>query len=270
MKLPHRLPGTDSYRGRYLYFVAVALIIFFLFTYSSWKQITQASQITKENIINRKKNNATLNAIINQIPTIKVQIYQYSLDPLLHTEIQTSHSITQFIELISQLDISAFDDFDDFDPIELNKLIIQIPNQLHKKMMDLIAIRSNTSLWIPSTRIMSEQLLPLNNEIQQTLNIMIEDTDDLDIDINSLLLKNELLQIKTTWIAIVSEFRLIAANRFGFFGTAPQGMDSRQINLDILLSHLQQQMHHDLHRCRYRRPTGRDSILQWTGQGFGR
>lgn len=238
MKLHHRLPGTDSYRGRYLYFVAFALIIFSLFTYSSWKQITQASQITKENIINRNKNNATLNAIINQIPAIKVQIYQYSLDPLLHTEIQTNHSITQFIELISQLDISAFDDFD---PIELNNFIIQIPIQLHEKMIDLIAIRSNTGLWIPSTRIMSEQLLPLNNDIQQTLNAMIEDTDDLDID--SLLLKNELLQIKATWIAIVSEFRLIAANRFGFFGTAPQGMDSRQKNLDIMLTRLQQQLH---------------------------
>jgi diguanylate cyclase (GGDEF)-like protein len=237
MTLLRRLPGQSSYRGRYLYFIALAMVVFSLFSYSSWKQITEASLVTQENILKRSKNTATLNTIINHIPAIKVQIYQFSLDPQLHSEVETSHSITEFIELISELDIMAFDDID---PIELNNFIIQIPIKLHDAMIDLISIRNNTDLWIPSTRIMAEQLLPLNNEIQETLNAMLADAEYPDN--NNTELQNAVLQIKVTWISIVSEFRLIVANRFGFFGTSSRGVDSRLQNLEILLPLLQQQL----------------------------
>ncbi len=228
-----RLPGVDSYRGRYLYFIALAILLFSLFAYSSWHQITRSSQITQHNIIKRSANSATLSAIINLIPAIKVQIYQYSLDPQLHGKDETSRTIDRFIHLTSSLDISAFNDSNS---TRLGGDFIQlIPIELHAAMDRLIAIRSNTDLWIPSTRVMNEQLLPLNNDILSTLSAMLEDLGDSS---ENLRLKYEILQIKNDWIAIVSEFRLIVANRFGFFGVSTNAVTSRLQNLDILLPRL--------------------------------
>lgn len=238
MSFSIQLPGLKSYRGRYLYSIIIALIVISLFTYNSWKEITQASSQTQQNIINRNKNSETLNKIINHIPTIKVQIYRYSLDPEFLSEVEINKSITFFIELMSNLDISIFDDID---PIELNNFIVQIPIQLHDAMIDLIAVRTDTNLWIPSTKIMSEQLSPINERIIITLNGMLSELDSQPSS-GIKKLDRKLLSIKTTWISIISEFRLIVSNRFGIFGDSDDGLKGRQKNLDILLPQLEQKM----------------------------
>ncbi len=229
-------PSMDSYRGRYLFFISLALIVFGLFSYASWRQITQASDITRNNIIERAKTYSALNAIINQIPTVKVQIYQYSLDPLLHSAGQTTQAIARLKLLSDQLDLSAIEGIS---PTGHQQFIRNIPQQLDLAVQNLISIRSNTALWIPSTLIISEQLLPLNNDILEILNSML---DELEQEPDSLVLQNQVLKIKNTWISIASDFRLIFANRFGFFGVSTDGMVSRQQNLDLLLPLLQQQL----------------------------
>ena len=235
MKIPFNIPGIKSYRGRYLYSLSLALVIIISFAYNSWNEITQTSQLTHNNIISRSKNSTTLNGIINKIPSIKVQIYQYSLDTEIISKVEINKSITNFIELTSKLDISVFDDID---PLILNNFIVQIPIELHDAILDLIAIRTNTNLWIPSTKIMSEQLSPLNEQIIITLNDMLIDLDTGDTPEASKITK-KLLSIKTLWISIISEFRLIMANRFGFFGTSEEGVSSRLTNLDILFPRLE-------------------------------
>ncbi|MCK4709639.1 MAG: hypothetical protein KAU21_13550, partial [Gammaproteobacteria bacterium] len=101
MKIPFQLPGLKSYRGRYLYSISLALIVVLLFTYNSWKEITQANELTHKNILSRSKNSTTLNKIINKIPTIKVQVYQFSLDTEIISKVEINKSLTHFIELTS-------------------------------------------------------------------------------------------------------------------------------------------------------------------------
>ena len=235
MNLPFPLPGLKSYRGRYLYSIAIALIVISLFTYKNWKEITQASFETQQNIIHRSKNTNTLNEIINQIPAIKAQIYQYSLEPELLSKVEINKSITHFLELTSNLDISVFDDIDSF---MLNNFIVQIPIQLHDSVIDLIEVRTDTNLWIPSTKIMSEKLSPINDKIIITINDMLSELDTLNHPQANNLYK-KLLTIKITWISIISEFRLIISNRFGIFGSSVDGIMSRIKNLEILLSQLE-------------------------------
>ncbi len=73
-----KLPGLKSYRYRYLYSTAFALLIINFYTYDRWKEITESSQVTQQNIIFRSNYINTLNNIINQFLTIKAKIYQYS------------------------------------------------------------------------------------------------------------------------------------------------------------------------------------------------
>ena len=238
MKAILQLPGLKSYRGRYLYGIAVALCILSLFTFYSWKEITESSRLTQQNIVYRNNNAQTLNEIINQIPAIKVQVYQYSLSPESHSKIAINKSITHFIELTANLDISVFDDID---PITLNNFIVQIPIQLHDSMIDLIAVRTDTRLWVPATKIMSEQLSPLNDQVITTLNDMLTSIESYD-EPDSNELYRKITSIKAHWSIIISDFRLIISNRFGFFGKTEEGLSSRIQNLDTLLPQLENEL----------------------------
>ncbi len=241
INLPFQLPGFKSYRGQYLYGITIALIVISIFTFNSWKKITQASFETQQNIIKRNKNSNTLNAIINHIPSIKVAIYQYSLEPELLSKIEINESITKFIELTSNLDISVFDEIDS---IDLNNFIVQIPIQLHSAMIDLIAIRSDSSIWIPATKIMSEQLSPINKKINNNLDQMrdeLEGNDSIN-DQKKIILDRKLLIIKNTWGSIISQFQLIISNRFGIYGEPDSGVKNRLQNLHILIPQLKKQL----------------------------
>ncbi|MCK4708922.1 MAG: GGDEF domain-containing protein, partial [Gammaproteobacteria bacterium] len=92
-----------------------------------------------------------------------------------------------------------------------------------------------------STKIMSEQLTPLNEKIIITLNDMLTDLDSSNTPEASEITQ-KILSIKTIWLSIVSEFRLIVANRFGFFGSSEEGLSSRQYNLDILFPQLESEL----------------------------
>jgi diguanylate cyclase (GGDEF)-like protein len=100
-----------------------------------------------------------------------------------------------------------------------------------------MAVRADTSLWIPSAKIMSEQLLPINNQVITTLNDMLIDVDTYDYQGANELYRS-IFDIKAVWSSIISDFRLIIANRFGFFGLSEDGLSSRIHNLDILFPQL--------------------------------
>ncbi len=238
MKAILQLPGLKSYRGRYLYGIAIALCTLSLFTFNSWKNITESSQLTQQNIAYRNNNAQTLNEIINQIPAIKVQVYQYTLSPESHSKIAINQSITHFIELTANLDISVFDDID---PIILNNFIVQIPIQLHDSMIDLIAVRTDTRLWVPATEIMSNQLSPFNNQVTTTLSDMLTTLEPYD-EPGAHELYRKISSIKAHWSSIISDFRLIISNRMGFFGKPEDGLSSRIQNLNILLPQLEQEL----------------------------
>lgn len=233
MKIPFSIPGLDSYRGRYLYLTAFVLMLLFVFAYSSWNEITQASQLTRKNIIDRRENSNLLTEIVNQFQTIRGQIYKFSLIPESFEEEMISQSTIRLLELTEQVDIAFFDDIEDE---ILNNFIIQLPIQIHNKTIELINIRTKSEAWIPATRVMTEKLSPLNEQIITALNNILSDLGAQNHDSANEL--NKFLELKNSWLSIISEFRLLTSNRLGIFAQTDNGLASRQVNLEILIQQL--------------------------------
>lgn len=233
-----QLPGTRSYRGRYLYFIVIAIIAILLFAFTSWKEITLASQQARHNIEKRTKSEQNLNQIINQFQSIKVYIYQYSLEPEFVNQSDIYQSLVGLIEQTALIDINVYDDVD---AESLNNFIFQIPLNLQEQTAELIKLRMDSTKWIPMTQIMLENMQPLNADIIALLNSVMGDLD-ADSDPDSIELQIELLKLKNVWTNTISEFRLFAANRFGIFSKASQGLDRHIANIRTYLQQMQEQM----------------------------
>lgn len=231
MHLLKYLPGLDSYRGRYLYLSSLAFIIFCSFAVINWNYINESSQLTRQNIIKRNENTLALNEITNQYQLIRIQIYQFSLNPETVNPIAINESTTRLIELTSNIDILLFDNID---AEVLNNFIFQIPVQLYTASLNFLNTRSNPDLWIPAIRVMTEDLLPINTDIMVTLDEMID--NEKIYDESSHKLKIKLLELKNSWLSTVSEFRLLASNRMGIFDTSANSINSRVANIDLYVN----------------------------------
>ena len=240
MNLSRVLTGMDSYRGRYLYLTSFILLLISLLTYTSWSEIYHSSQTTQYNIHKRAETTTNLNTIVNQFQLIHVLIYKYSLSPESVKEIQLMESVTRLLELTERLDISVFDDIN---AARLNNFIIQIPSKIHDDTVNLIALRNSPNDWIPATKIMQEQLFPLNQKINITLNDMLSDDQITDsLNVQSAQIRNGIHHLKVTWLSIISEFRIIVSNRMGIFDGPIKGVQNRLGNMQILI----QQLHDDM------------------------
>jgi diguanylate cyclase len=230
MNLLKYLPGLDSYRGRYLYLSTLAFIIFCSFAVINWNYINKSSQLTRQNIIKRNTNTLALNEIINQYQLIRIQIYQFSLNPEQVNLVSINESTTRLIELTSNIDIMLYDDID---AEVLNNFIFHIPVDLHTSVLEFLKTRNNPDLWIPAIRVMTEDLLPINTNIMVLLDEMIDYATVYDE--KSHILKIRLLELKNSWLSTVSEFRLLASNRLGIFGSSANSIDSRVANINLYI-----------------------------------
>ncbi len=237
MSLLKYLPGLDSYRGRYLYLSALAFIIFCSFAIINWSYINDSSQQTSQNIIKRQENSLALEQIISQYQLIRIQIYQFSLNPEQVSPITINDSIIHLLDLTSNLDIRLYDNID---AEVFNNFIFQIPIKLHELTLDFLRTRTNPDLWIPAIRVMTEELLPVNTEIIILLDELI-DAVSQDEDESSKL-KNSLLKFKVTWLSTIAEFRLLASNRMGIFDTSANSIDSRVANIELYINIARKQL----------------------------
>lgn len=237
MKLAPVISKLESYRGRFLLLTLLVLVIILLLAYQNWKELNLASEETSSHIITRNKNQQILHSIIEQFQVIKVDIFKFSLDPASMKAVDLNRQLTRLLELSEPLDISLFDDVD---AESLNNFIVQIPYQLHSKTSDLIELRSNPRQWIPATGIISEQLQPLNLEIQALFSDIEYDTD-LQVK-DQLSLVQKLDQLKDRWLSVSFNFCLLFSNRVGIYdATLPDTLKQIE-NLDLLQADFARQL----------------------------
>lgn len=227
------IPGLDSYRGRYLYVSAFALILITLFAFSNWQKISEASQLTRQNIQVRKNDSLLLNKINRQNQLIRGKIYNFALDPDSVNIIEINQAIVGLLEILGKVDSITFDNVD---TEIINDLIFQIPAELHQKTLNLIAVRTQPESWMLTKKIMSQQLLPANTQVLTTIN-NIRDNEQIRND-ESGTIKIFVYEIKTLWLTMTSDFRLMAANRLGLFNPSKVDISEQQHNLSVNLEQL--------------------------------
>ena len=230
--------GLHSYRSRYIAFALAAVVSMLLFAFYSWFEISRSSQTTRQNIVERNRAEEQLKEVMDQFHRVRVQIYQFSLDPEIVPKGEVIGSLFRLVDLASQVDIRVFDEVE---AEALNDFIIQIPLAMHQASVRLVAIRSNNARWIPATRNMFDQMLPINERVRNLFNEMRTDLEgDDNPEAHQLLI--DLLDLRNLWSLIVSEFRLLAANRLGIFGRPSETISRRIENLYLLLDSFDQKL----------------------------
>jgi len=230
--------GLHSYRLRYILFAVVAVLSMLLFSFYSWTEISLSSQTTRQNIIERNRAEEQLKQVMDQFHQVRVQIYQFSLDPEITSKPEVIGSLFRLVDLASRIDIRVFDEID---AEALNDFVIQIPLAMHQASVRLVAIRSDNERWIPATGNMFSKMLPINERVRNLFNEMRNDLEGDDNPEAHQLLIN-LLDLRNLWSLIVSEFRLLAANRLGIFGRPSETIERRIENLYLLLDSFDQKL----------------------------
>jgi diguanylate cyclase (GGDEF)-like protein len=230
--------GLHSFRSRYIAFALVAVLSMLLFAFYSWFEISRSSLITRQNILDRNRAEEQLKQVIDQFHQVRVQVYQFSLDPEITSKGEVIGSLFRLVDLASEVDIRVFDEVD---AEALNDFIIQIPLAMHQASVRLVTIRSNNERWIPATANMFNEMLPINERVRNLFNEMRSDLEgDDNPEAHQLLI--DLLDLRNLWSLIVSEFRLLAANRLGIFGRPSETIERRIENLYLLLDSFDQKL----------------------------
>ncbi len=224
--------GLHSYRSRYITFAAAAVLSMLLFALYSWFEISHASLATQQNILERNQAEEQLKRVIDQFHQVRVQVYQFSLDPEITSKGEVIGSLFKLVYLASKIDIRVFDEVD---AEALNDFIIQIPLAMHRASVRLVTVRSDNERWIPATGNMLNEMLPINANVRNLFDKMRADLEN-DNNGDSRRLLIDLLDLRNLWSRIVSEFRLLAANRLGIFGKPSENIERRAENLFLLLN----------------------------------
>ncbi len=230
--------GLRSYGSRYILFASVVVLSMLLFSLYSWIEISRSSQVTRQNIIERNRAEEQLRQLMDQFHRTRVQVYQFSLDPEITSKTEVTGSLTRLVDLASRVDSPVFDNID---ADVLNDFVVQIPLEMHQASIRLVNIRSDHERWIPATGNMYTKMLPINQRVRNLFNEMRSDLEDED-DLEAHRLLVNLLDLRNLWSLIVSEFRLLAANRLGFFGQPGETTGRRTRNLYQLLNSFDQKL----------------------------
>jgi len=105
-------------------------------------------------------------------------------------------------------------------------------DQLTRDITELIKVRLDVRLWLPSMTTMLDAMLPANMAYVTAVNLAIEDLRNGIGNRAQFELYDLLTSARYFWIRMVSEFRLYVSNRFGVFSANPeQAMTARTLNL---------------------------------------
>ncbi len=226
-----RLPGFGSYRGRYAYFALMSMIGLITVAYIGWEYVNRTSRIQVANIEQRAMTAGAvadtqelLNHIDNRISRIITEPRESEIEDinrefsrlniaLLHLEKSLPHTTNGSTAVsVQELHLDA--------------------RRLLAATIELVEVRTDMERWFPAMRLMREQMLPHNQAVLSELDtILTEVREALELE-DQLEAINAISSLRHAWNSMVSELRLLVANRFGVFSSeASVGMRSRMVNI---------------------------------------
>ena len=231
--------GIASYQGRYL---ALALAVSVLLMSFAWLGYQTVDQSTKQQIqrmevrANREK---LLGDIQQRLQDIAIWLSHQVIQPGIHQPNPPNTKILPLELEIAQLNAGSYI------PDDPQKRLIQslLEHDLPKLNLDIknfLKVSHKNTLRFPSTRIMETRMRPLAINITDVFNHLIAEVNEQQKDWT---LFARLLSARHLWQQVLSEFRLLVANRFGVFSDDPEsGMRTRSNNIQLYFNQLLQEL----------------------------
>ena len=96
-----------------------------------------------------------------------------------------------------------------------------------------MATRADVRHWFPTMNLMLDEMLPAHTAFLTDVELALEETAT-GRDPARLALYRQLVALRHSWVQMISEFRLLVANRFGVFtGDTRAGIEARRRNIDL-------------------------------------
>ncbi|WP_456373638.1 EAL domain-containing protein [Thiolapillus sp.] len=230
-----QLPSMASYQGQYLY-MALALVAGLAFI--AWGGHRYVSQATEEQIA-RIASRATA-----QEHAARLQSLLQDIEQNLGQQIIEPGSIPEkeMKQMLTDLETQFRTLAGDSNNFTTNRSILRefisaadLPG-FYSEAMGFLHISRNNMLRFPSIYIMRTYMQPRSRAVMDTLDNLIYQATETSQEDN---FSHLAYQARHTWQQLLSEFRLLVANRFSVFSDTPQdGMNSRTYNVQLYLEQM--------------------------------
>ncbi len=222
----------QSLRGRYVIISAVLAALLWSGALAGWLHVRHGSGAQTDRIQARALASAALADLEAQVQDLENHLSR----SILRAEALPDATLQ---EGLAALDAAARrlqrTPWIEADPLlrELSEQIAADVGRLGEALDRLVAARARVARWFPAMGIMEDTMLPANETMASAIQAAIEDLDqDPARGPGAVRVQRRFLELRHAVTRMVSEFRLLVANRFGVFSTDPTGaMRTRQANV---------------------------------------
>ena len=225
-----RLPGMDSYRGRYAYFALITSVALIVIAYVGWEYVNRSSHQLIAQIEARNTVAAALSDTLDYLNRIENSLQWILIEPALKDQDKVGQNLKGLGYTLRKLEQTILTPTGNNLPVV--KELQKDAQRLRVSTRELIGIRSNVERWFPAQRLMRSEMLPHSQQLLSQLDLLLTEADE-DLELKQRLqLYQTITSLRWAWLNMISEFRLFVANRFGIFASEYRvGMESRLTNV---------------------------------------
>lgn len=232
---PRLLP--DSYQGRYLLLAALVAVTLLVVTWSGHQMVEIITSHQVARMEARDQLQRQLDVALRRRDAVAAWLYRQLVEPGVQQPIPLRYLLERLHDSLAALQASqlAPDDVQ-----RIDRLIAVQWKRLAEESHRLLQISLDNQLRFPAAALMQSEMLPAARDFSALVDAMIDELQET-APYSPLLIA--LLKLRHTWQQILSDFRLLVANRFGVFADDPRiGMRTRASNIALRLEKLRNQL----------------------------
>lgn len=226
--------APSSYQGRYLLLAVLLVILLLLIAWRGHEYITQVTGMQVARIAERAQTEKQLKGLVRQLEEVDTWLNRQLIHTGTRQETSLSEKIASLGNSIDNLDSRSLGS----DGRQLLAFIssTRLP-QLQQEAEKFLQVTHDNSLRFPSTAIMQTMMRDQADAFASILANGIHELAPPQAITSVLLIR--IHELSNTWQHMLSEFRLLVANRFGVFSDNPEaGMAARAQNIATYFEHL--------------------------------
>ncbi len=230
-----RLPTMASYQGQYLYMALALVAVLVLIAWAGHRYVEKAAEEHIGRIAGRTAAQEQVVRLQQLLQNIEQWLGHQIIEPGSAQEAELTHMLDELESRFGKLTREISTPDGELSPIDIDVPVHDLPS-FRTRVMGFLHISRNNMLRFPSIYIMRTYMQPRSQAVMDTLDNLIYEVSENSSD-NSY--SHLAYQARHTWQQLLSEFRLLVANRFSVFSDTPQdGMASRTYNVELYLEQM--------------------------------
>ncbi len=235
------LPSLASYQGQYLVLALGLVMLLLSVAFLGYRHVTLTTQEQIQRTESRSHLEIQVSLILQKLQEIENWLNRQVMQPGIRQKIPLTKKITALDHALSRLLLVT----EEMGQERLRKAAFNASSRLPEfttNVREFLRISYDNSLRFPSTNIMKDHMRPAADNVVNLLNELIFQ-QSWQPDQAYWSFYSKLFETRHTWQQLMSEFRLLVANRFGVFSDNPEnGMDARARNIELYYQQMQEQL----------------------------